>query len=246
MHIFISGASGRNGRIVLQEALDKGHTVTVLVRNPDSLTPHPNLTILKGKKERNTPLPSSIFYILSPVSWNPLLPIRRRKGTLITHPPLRHPHDPQPPPHERKPLCAPGPGLSPDLLESTTKTLLSAIRGTPFAEPPKIVVNSLFGAGSSWPNMSFPLRFVMHHSTMKLTIKDHNKVDALVRESGLPFVLARPARLTEGAVTKVKVWPDDGAGCGWNPSISRDSLGKWMVHAAESNEWDGKSPVLAE
>lgn len=48
MHIFISGATGRNGHLILTEALSHNHTVTVLARNPSSLTPHPNLTIIQG------------------------------------------------------------------------------------------------------------------------------------------------------------------------------------------------------
>jgi putative NADH-flavin reductase len=49
MHIYISGGSGRNGQLTIQSALSRGHTVTALVRNPSSLTPHPSLTIIQGK-----------------------------------------------------------------------------------------------------------------------------------------------------------------------------------------------------
>jgi putative NADH-flavin reductase len=48
MHIFISGATGRNGRIALDNALSRNHTVTVLTRNPSSLPSNPNLTIIQG------------------------------------------------------------------------------------------------------------------------------------------------------------------------------------------------------
>jgi hypothetical protein len=95
-------------------------------------------------------------------------------------------------------------------------------------------------------SMSLPLRFVLTHSTMKIAIKDHNNMDKLIRDSGVTFVFARPARLTDGPAEKVRVWPDDGEGCGWNPSLSRASLVEWMVRAAETNEWDGKSPVLTK
>lgn len=81
---------------------------------------------------------------------------------------------------------------------------------------------------------------------MKIAVKDHNRMDDLIRNSGLPFVFARPARLTEGPAEAVRVWPDDGRGVGWNAAISRDSLAEWMVKAAEASEWDGKSPVLTK
>lgn len=48
MHIFIAGATGRNGRLALAAALAHNHSVTVLVRDPASLPSHPNLTIIQG------------------------------------------------------------------------------------------------------------------------------------------------------------------------------------------------------
>lgn len=48
MHIYIVGATGRNGLIVVDEALNRGHTVTALVRNPGALNHHTNLTVIQG------------------------------------------------------------------------------------------------------------------------------------------------------------------------------------------------------
>lgn len=140
------------------------------------------------------------------------------------------------------------PDSPPDLLTSTAKILLSAIANTNFnGQPaPKIVINSLFGARESMSNMSWPLRAVLSHSTMKYAIKDHNDMDELIRNSGVTFVFARPARLTEGPAEAVRVWPDNGQGCGWNPAVSRASLAEWLIKAAEASEWDGRSPVLTK
>ncbi|UKZ73364.1 hypothetical protein TrVFT333_001010 [Trichoderma virens FT-333] len=192
MHIFISGATGRNGRLALDNALSRGHTITVLTRNPSSLPSNPNLTVIKGS-------PSS----------------PKTSPQTLPGPPRHH--------NQRPPR----------------RNCRNALR-----PPPKIIVNSLFGARDSWQNLSWPFRAVMSHSTMKIAVKDHNNMDTLIRDSGVPFVFARPARLTEGPAAEVKVWPDDGQGCGWNVVISRESLAAWMVRAAESDEWDGKSPVL--
>ena len=67
MHILLFGATGRVGRLVVDEALSRGeyssflykqysdsqstitgHTVTALVRNPDALQSRDGLTIVKG------------------------------------------------------------------------------------------------------------------------------------------------------------------------------------------------------
>ncbi|KAM0459243.1 hypothetical protein ACHAO4_002637 [Trichoderma viride] len=224
MHIFISGATGRNGSLILTEALSHNHSVTVLARNPSSLTPHPNLTIIQGT-------PTSLQDVQTALS-TPYPP-----SAILTTLNQRRVSD--------NPFSALHPDTPTDLLTSTAQILLSAIANTNFgANPPKIIVNSLFGARESMDNMSWLFRGVLTHSTMKIAIKDHNNMDELIRKSGLPFVFARPARLTEGPAEPVRVWPDNGQGVGWNVAISRASLAQWMVKAAEASEWDGKSPVL--
>lgn len=48
MHIAVLAATGSTGRHLLAQALDRGHTVTALVRNPDTLTrsPHQRLRVV--------------------------------------------------------------------------------------------------------------------------------------------------------------------------------------------------------
>jgi len=49
MHIAIVGASGRTGMQVLQQALERGHQVTVLVRHPEKLAEYNDrIQIIKG------------------------------------------------------------------------------------------------------------------------------------------------------------------------------------------------------
>jgi putative NADH-flavin reductase len=49
MKIIIFGASGRTGRLLLSQALERGHTVTAFVRNSKEITQsHSHLKIVKG------------------------------------------------------------------------------------------------------------------------------------------------------------------------------------------------------
>jgi putative NADH-flavin reductase len=49
MNIVVYGASGMIGQRITQEALNRGHKVTAVVRNPSRLTlTHPNLTVEQG------------------------------------------------------------------------------------------------------------------------------------------------------------------------------------------------------
>ncbi|MEH6419501.1 NAD(P)-dependent oxidoreductase [Pseudomonas sp. CGJS7] len=45
MNIVLIGATGYVGRAVLEEALDRGHRVTAIARNPDALPAHAGLTV---------------------------------------------------------------------------------------------------------------------------------------------------------------------------------------------------------
>ncbi len=48
-HLVILGASGKTGRHLVQQALDAGHTVTAVVRDPDAFPPrHERLTVLQA------------------------------------------------------------------------------------------------------------------------------------------------------------------------------------------------------
>lgn len=48
MKILLIGATGYVGKSILQEALQRGHQVTALVRDPSKLVPQENFTIIKG------------------------------------------------------------------------------------------------------------------------------------------------------------------------------------------------------
>ncbi|KAH6896927.1 hypothetical protein B0T10DRAFT_475449 [Thelonectria olida] len=143
------------------------------------------------------------------------------------------------------PFSAPAPDSPHDLLETSTKALVAAIRACNFPMQPKLVINSSQGVGPSWSSMALPIKFIFSHAAaMKMGLKDHERVDALVRESGMPFVLGRPTVLTEGAAKTVRAWADDGKGMPWMPSITRESLAEWLVDAVEKSEWNGRAPVI--
>ncbi|PCD20931.1 hypothetical protein FGRA07_05083 [Fusarium graminearum] len=225
MHFLIIGATGRNGSLAVQEALSRGHTVTALVRNTTTakLPSHSNLTLVQGVPTSESDITQALTTPQAPqVVITALAQVRVTES----------------------PFAALRPDTTPDFLAVSMKALIAAINNSNSPKP-KIVVNSSQGAGSSWSSMNLPGKMIFSHGSMGMGLKDHNVVDRLVRESGLVFVLSRPVMLAEGEAKPVKVWPDDGKGCAWMPKITRDSVGKWLVDAAESSEWDGKSPVLS-
>jgi hypothetical protein len=226
MHFLIIGATGRNGSLAVQESLSRGHTVTALVRNTTTakLPSHSNLTLVQGAPTSESDI---IKALTTPQP--PQVVITALAQVRVTE----------------SPFAALRPDTTPDFLAISMMALIAAMNNSNLPSKPKIIVNSAQGAGSSWRSMNFPGKMLFSHGSMGIGLKDHNEVDRLVRESGLVFVLSRPVMLTEGEDRPVKVWPDDGKGCAWMPKITRASVGKWLIDAAESNEWDGQAPVLS-
>ncbi|MDG5473389.1 SDR family oxidoreductase [Jeotgalibacillus sp. ET6] len=48
MKIALFGATGRVGRVIMQNALQDGHEIQALIRDPDGIDAHPKVTIIKG------------------------------------------------------------------------------------------------------------------------------------------------------------------------------------------------------
>ena len=48
MKIIVFGATGGTGKLIVTQALAKGHSVTAFVRNPDGLPQDPHLRVIQG------------------------------------------------------------------------------------------------------------------------------------------------------------------------------------------------------
>ncbi|KAL0941281.1 nad-dependent epimerase dehydratase [Colletotrichum truncatum] len=236
MHIFIIGATGRNGALILAECLSREHTVTALVRDPSSVVPqqqqqHPNLTLVRG-----TPLsPADVRKAMSTPPGAPpdavivALNIRRQSES---------------------PFAAIHPDTPPTLTHDAVSNVLQVLKEDHHHHSPgprKVVINSMQGSGVSNASLNLPFRVLFQHTSMKYTVSDHDAVDALVRGKegeGVNWVLVRPPMLTEGESLPVKVYDDDGKGVRWLPRITRKSVATFMVDAAEKPDWDRRAPVI--
>jgi len=49
MNLFVLGATGKTGKLVVEQAIANGHLVTAFVRSPQKLEPRSSLTIIKGE-----------------------------------------------------------------------------------------------------------------------------------------------------------------------------------------------------
>lgn len=218
MHLLLIGATGRTGRLVLDEALTRGHQVTALVRTPAALSLRENLTIVQG-----TPLSfQDIDSALSPTTSAVVVALNARRVS-------------------DSPFAAPSPDTPPRMMADAVANTIQAMKKHHMR---KIVIMSSVGTGDSFANLNFLMRLVFTKTNMRFGREDHNLVDELTRKADVDFVLVRPVMLAEGDAAEIKVFPDNGRGAGFMPKITRASVARFMVEALEGNAFAGKSPVI--
>jgi uncharacterized protein YbjT (DUF2867 family) len=218
MRILLLGGSGQTGRLVIDEALQRGYKVTALVRNPSVIPAQKGLDVVKG-----TPADASdIESAFNAVQGDPPTAVIVTLGS----------------PMEK------GSRIMADAHEN----LIPAMKRHGV---PKIVTMASFGVASSFPNITFIMRWAISHTSLGHSFADHDLVDEIVKKSGLEFVILRPARLTMSKKAPVRYISDDGtdngkglgvfAGLG---GISRASVAGCLVDAVEKNTWNGRTPVI--
>ena len=217
MLVLVIGASGRTGKLVVDELLKRGHTVSALVRKASSLEPRTGLTLIEG----------------TPTNLEDVRRAMQKAPPAVVMVTLNAPRATD------SPFAATA--SPPRLMADSNANVVTAMKEFNVR---KVVIMQAFGIGESWPNMHFLLRLLFKKSNMSYQFDDHNAVDKEVRASKVNFVMVRPSRLEEGAAKPVKFWPQDGKGVPMMGSITRSSVAVWLVDAAEKEEWDGTAPVI--
>ncbi|RHZ57499.1 NAD(P)-dependent oxidoreductase [Aspergillus thermomutatus] len=218
MRVLVIGGTGRCGKLVIDELLNRGHSVTTLARKPSALgDARSGLRVIQGTPAKledvqaafNADIPDVVVVTLNA------------------------------PRASDSPLAAP---ISPPrLMADCNANIVAAMKEFGVR---KTVILQAFGVGDSWLNMNCILQLLMKRSNMSYQYDDHNEAERIVRASGVDYVFVRPSRLVETDEKTIRVWPDSGKGVPLMASTSRVSVAHWLVDAAESNEWDNSAPVI--
>ena len=216
MRILVLGGSGPTGRLVIEEALKRGHKVTALVRNPGVLSPKEGLSIVKGTPVDASNVESAVTAVPGdlPTAIIVTLGAPHEKGTRI--------------------------------MSDSHENLIAAMKKHGIS---KIVTMASFGVGSSYPNINGLMRFAISSTSLGHLFADHTNVDAILKKSGVKFVILRPSRLTNGKKAPIRFHSDDGKGLGIFAGLggnSRASVASTLVDAVEKSTWDGRTPVISE
>ncbi|KAI9820809.1 MAG: hypothetical protein M1827_005180 [Pycnora praestabilis] len=215
MRFLMLGANGRTGKHALSEAIRRGHTVTALVRRPESIEAQPGLTIVTGTPYSSKDLSSAFATVPTTDPVRAVVSSLGGGGTPI------------------KPAAR--------QMAEAISNMLGAMRDN---QVNKIVLLSTAGIGSSTANFGAFGRFIVKYSYLKGSFEDHEKIDQMLKSTGgIRYVAVRAVGLDNSANKPIKEHGDDGKGMG--SFISRQSVGKFMIDAAEKNTWDQHTPVIS-
>lgn len=210
MRLLVIGSTGRVGSQVVSRALDAGHVVTALARDPAAVarTPHDRLRVVRGDVLEPASLQRAVAGQDAVVS---CLGTRdRRQRTLRSE---------------------------------GTANLVAAMRAE---GAPRLVAFSAFGVGDSRPLLrrtAFFFSRVILPLVLADQFEDMAAMEALVRDSGLEWVIVRPSALTgKPATGSVKVADRDTRKAG--SSIPIVDVAAFMVGCVTSDVRVGTAPVI--
>ncbi|MFD0862587.1 NAD(P)-dependent oxidoreductase [Sungkyunkwania multivorans] len=217
MKILILGATGRTGKLILEEALYQGYEVHCLVREPKKIKENSKkLRVFQGSPERMSNLENAIDGCDGIIS---ALNISRKSDFPWSR--LRTP---------------------PTFLSDVMKNIISLSKEK---EIRRIVVCSAWGVAETEKEIPFWFKWFIKNSNIGAAYKDHERQENLLKRSNLKWTIVRPTGLTNFKKEKNRIESYDNEPKP-NLTISRKNVAKFMVDALKRDELIGHAPVISE
>ena len=216
-NILLIGATGRTGSIFLEMALDKGHQVSILLRDKKKVTlTHPKLRIIEGNPTKSSDVSEAMKGSDAVES---TLNISR-----VTDSPWAQ-------------LTAP-----PDLLSASMTVVLQCMKEQGIS---RIIYVSASGVGDSSVEMPGWLRWFFNRTKIGITYRDHQKTEDLLASSGVDWTSVRPVGLTDKDKVRELIVSRLGTPKPrW--SISRKHVAIFMLDILEKAEYIRQAPTISE
>jgi len=215
MRILILGATGRTGKLLLQEALYNGYAVNVLLRDKNRLKiSHPLLNVFEGLPTDKYVLTQAMQGYEAVLS---ALNISRKSD------------------FPRAKLRTP-----PALLSDTAELIIEL---APQNNIRKVIVTSAWGVGDSWQYLPWWFRWLISHSNIGAGYTDHNRQEELLAASNLNYTAVRPVGLINSAKSKPVCVSFNNIPKP-RFIISRKDVAKFMIYVLKNDSLGRKMPVI--
>lgn len=217
MKILILGATGRTGRLIVDEALKQGYDLNVLVRDKNKISFNSkSINVFQGTPTRRADLAAAMHGCDLIIS---ALGIVRASDApwskLIT---------------------------APNFISESIK---NAIAEADQQSIKRLITVSAWGVGDTKKQVPFWLRWLINYTNMRPVYAEHEKEEKLLANSDLNWTAVRPVALSDSKKIKtLKVslnnLPKPSL------QISRQSVAKFIVDIVKSDKYDRKSPTISE
>lgn len=217
MKILILGATGRTGRLIVEEALKQGYDLNVLVRDKNKMPFNSkSIEIYEGTPTRRTDLAAAMHGCDLIIS---ALGIVRASDAPWSK------------------LITPKNFIS----ESIKNVIAEADQ----QNVKRLITISAWGVGETKKQIPFWLRWLIDYTNMGPVYEEHEKEEKLLANSNLNWTAVRPVALSDSKKIKtLKVsfnnLPKPSL------QISRQSVAKFIVDVVKSDKYDLKSPTISE
>ena len=171
--LLILGASGSTGRQLTRQALDKGYSVTVLIRPGADYEPPAGVNVIKGE-------------VLDP---DTLTKAMAGQDAVLSCLGIR-----------KKLPASPWTGLlSPkDFCEASARVIVQAMENSGLQ---RLIAVGVAGANESFGQIDGATRLMIRFSTLATTVADGGRMEDVFAQSGLDWLVLRPVRLVDGPTT---------------------------------------------
>jgi uncharacterized protein YbjT (DUF2867 family) len=215
-NILLLGATGRTGRLVIDEALSQGHQVVALVRRPSALAPRAGLTVVGGDPASGADVQRALAGCNAVIS---TLNNNRTSDSPFA-----------------KPVSPAG------FMTGVMRHVVAAMQAQGVR---RLAVPSAAGAGDSFSHMPWVFRVLVRKTNLSHTYRDHDDQERVVMGSGLAWTVARPVGLHNAApkgslVKSTHNQPKPGM------RIARSTVARFLVGCLADPSAIETAPVLSE
>jgi uncharacterized protein YbjT (DUF2867 family) len=166
MKILLLGATGRTGKLVIREALKKGHEISAIARDPEKLKDF-KIEITQGTPYDYDTVKKAITGCDAVIN---TLNVSRKSDNLWA------------------PLTAP--------VDMISKSATNAVRAMEKQGIKRFVTLGAIGAGRSWEKTPLIMKFFINISNLKYAFIDHGRQEEILENSSLEYTICRAPMLS--------------------------------------------------
>jgi len=217
MRILILGATGRTGRVLLHEALKRGHRVTVLISHKGALKINPELVeVYEGTPLNKFTLSDAMqgcdailsTLNISRISDSPWSKLRTSKDFLSSS--IKH------------------------IIEAATENNIK-----------RVIITTAWGVAETRKDIPFWFRWLIDKSNIRYQYRDHEKQEVLLKASNLEWTIIRPVGFSDSEkLREIKVSFNNQPKP--SVTIARRNVARFMLNVLENNLYTRQIPVISE